>query len=1008
MIALPTPPTSHSGPTQSSALSLLSMLQEDSQPLVFSALKKLLRVVDTLWHEVSASLPLLEEIAEGEEFPKETKAVASAVASRVFFHLEEYRDSLRLALGAGDAYFNVVSDKSPYVETLVCKAIEIYTKVSDSSSVADDDVMDDNVEDDGLKDKVLGIVEKMFERCYSERTWSHALGIALEAKNIDKVKQILEKCGDSLNEKVATLQYGLSACTTVVVNRAFRTEALTVIGENFRSLPESHNDFASLVRCEHLLGNSSSVSEMLAGLLKTGGDKSLLALQLCFDLVDTGDQHFVSAVTSGLPKGDSVSSEIKADMEKVTAILEGGFAGELELAFLFKESDSDPLIIANLKKSLEEKGKVASLLHSMSLHANAFLNAGTTNDKFLRENLEYLKKANNWAKFSATANLGCIHQGHVTEAMTLLEPYLPAEGGAVAATGGYAEGGALMALGLIHGKPNCATALRTSTTRYLRDQLRTNSANETICHGAALGVGLSGLGCRDATIFNELKEVLYTDSAVAGEAAGIAMGMVQLGNGGGGNQEVTEMLAYAKDTSHEKIIRGLSLGIALMHYQLEEKADGIIEQLFRDRDPVLRYGGMWTVALAYVGTGNNAAIKKLLHVAISDVSNEVRMAAITALAFVLFKTPERVPELVKLLLVSFNPHVRYASCMAVGIAMAGSGNADTLAILEPMLEDLTDFVRQGALIATSMVMMQAPESHKSYKKFKSKLTGIVGEKHQSPLTKMGAILGQGIMDAGGRNVCLNMASRDGFVKPTSVIGIMMFCQHWFWHPCCSLLGLAFQPTVMAGLNHDLAFVKKFVVTCNSKPSAFAYPARLVEKKEEVKKRVTTVSLSTTAKAKAAAAKKKKEEGGDDMEVDKKEEETKKEGEGEGEEEKEGEEDSEAAKKKKKKGPEPKSFELNNPSRMTKSQVRVCEPKPGRYHPVLAGAKSGIILLTDTTPTEEDDEVEKVTVPSVEEEEAKMPEPFVWRPEGAAPAAAPTTTDTTATTPTTTTDDRAAK
>jgi len=981
MIALPTPPHTGPGATQSSALSLLSMLQEDSKPLVFAALKKLLRVVDTLWHEVSDSLPLLEEIAEGDEFPKETRAVACAVASRVFFHLEEYRDSLRLALGAGDAYFNVVSDKSPYVETLVCKAIEIYTKVSDSTTGVSEDVMDDDAEDDdGLKDKVLGIVEKMFERCYSERTWSHALGIALEAKNIDKVKQILEKCGENLNEKVATLKYGLSACTTVVINCAFRTEALTVIGENFRSLPESHNDFASLVRCEHLLGNSTSVSSMLAGLLKTGGDSSLLALQLCFDLVDTGDQHFVSAVTAGLPKGDDVDAAIKADMEKVTAILEGGFAGELELAFLFKESDSDPLIMANLKKSLEEKGKVASLLHSMSLHANAFLNAGTTNDKFLRENLEYLKKANNWAKFSATANLGCIHQGHVTEAMTLLEPYLPAEGGAVAATGGYAEGGALMALGLIHGKPNCATALRTSTTRYLRDQLRANSANETICHGAALGVGLSGLGCRDATIFNELKEVLYTDSAVAGEAAGIAMGMVQLGNGGGGNQEVTEMLAYAKDTSHEKIIRGLSLGIALMHYQLEERADGIIEQLFRDRDPVLRYGGMWTVALAYVGTGNNAAIKKLLHVAISDVSNEVRMAAITALAFVLFKTPERVPELVKLLLVSFNPHVRYASCMAVGIAMAGSGDADTLAILEPMLEDLTDFVRQGALIATSFVMMQAPENHRSYKKFKAKLTGIVGEKHQSPLTKMGAIMGQGIMDAGGRNVCLNMASRDGFVKPTSVIGIMMFCQHWFWHPCCSMLGLAFQPTVMAGLNHDLNFVKKFTVTCNSKPSAFAYPARLEEKKEEAKKRVTTVSLSTTAKAKAAAAKKKKEEGGDDMEVDEKkkeedkvkEEEEKKEGEGEGEKKVE----------KKKKGPEPKSFELANPSRQTKSQVKLCVPKPGRYHPVLTGAKSGIIVLTDSTPDEEDEDVEKVTVPSVEEEEAKMPEPFIWRPDGA--------------------------
>ena len=41
------------------------------------------------------------------------------------------------------------------------------------------------------------------------------------------------------------------------------------------------------------------------------------------------------------------------------------------------------------------------------------------------------------------------------------------------------------------------------------------------------------------------------------------------------------MLAYAKDTSHEKIIRGLALGIAFMHYRLENEADGIIEQVRR-------------------------------------------------------------------------------------------------------------------------------------------------------------------------------------------------------------------------------------------------------------------------------------------------------------------------------------------------------------------------------------------------------------------------------------------
>lgn len=34
---------------------------------------------------------------------------------------------------------------------------------------------------------------------------------------------------------------------------------------------------------------------------------------------------------------------------------------------------------------------------------------GTTSDVFLRENLDWLKRASNWGKFLATASLGVIH-----------------------------------------------------------------------------------------------------------------------------------------------------------------------------------------------------------------------------------------------------------------------------------------------------------------------------------------------------------------------------------------------------------------------------------------------------------------------------------------------------------------------------------------------------------------------------------------------------------------------
>jgi 26S proteasome regulatory subunit N2 len=182
------------------------------------------------------------------------------------------------------------------------------------------------------------------------------------------------------------------------------------------------------------------------------------------------------------------------------------------------------------------------------------------------------------AKFTATASLGVIHSAHITEAMQLLEPYLPADpeaGSGVSPAGGYAEGGSLYALGLIHGSGASSAEKRHETADYLRKHLRASHANEVISHGAALAVGLTCLGSADLAVVHELKELLDTDFAVAGEAAGVAIGMVLVGTGAGNThnslpaahkEEITELVAelknYARETQHEKIIRGIALGLS--------------------------------------------------------------------------------------------------------------------------------------------------------------------------------------------------------------------------------------------------------------------------------------------------------------------------------------------------------------------------------------------------------------------------------------------------------------
>ena len=47
----------------------------------------------------------------------------------------------------------------------------------------------------------------------------------------------------------------------------------------------------------------------------------------------------------------------------------------------------------------------------MFLHG--FMQAGTSSDIFLRQNLEWMSKSTMWAKFSTTASLGVVHRGHI-------------------------------------------------------------------------------------------------------------------------------------------------------------------------------------------------------------------------------------------------------------------------------------------------------------------------------------------------------------------------------------------------------------------------------------------------------------------------------------------------------------------------------------------------------------------------------------------------------------------
>jgi len=93
-----------------------------------------------------------------------------------------------------------------------------------------------------------------------------------------------------------------------------------------------------------------------------------------------------------------------------------------------------------------------------------------------------------------------------------------------------------------------------------------------------------------------------------------------------------------------------------------------------------------------------------------------------------------------------------------------------------LLKDTTDFVKQGAIIALSMILQQVnTETDKTASEFKKNLNDIYGKKrHEDILVKLGAIIGTGILEAGGRNVTTTLSSPQGVVSLTSCVGMLVF------------------------------------------------------------------------------------------------------------------------------------------------------------------------------------------------------------------------------------------
>ena len=71
------------------------------------------------------------------------------------------------------------------------------------------------------------------------------------------------------------------------------------------------------------------------------------------------------------------------------------------------------------------------------------------------------------------------------------------------------------------------------------------------------------------------------------------------------------------------------------------------------------------ISCAYFNSSNQSVVRKLLKLS-NDISNEVKRTSIIALGFVMYHD-DKLIDVVKMLMYSYNPFIRYGCVMALAI-----------------------------------------------------------------------------------------------------------------------------------------------------------------------------------------------------------------------------------------------------------------------------------------------------------------------------------------------------
>merc|ERR1739846_235765 len=154
-----------------------------------------------------------------------------------------------------------------------------------------------------------GIVNRMFQKCFEDKQFKQAMGIAIEARRIDIFVKSIEKA----ENREEMLSYAFRVVMNFQQSRSFRGELLRNLIKLYKK--STKPDYVQMVQNLIFLDDPEEVASILESLSQGTTEDVLMAYQIAFDLYESATQQFVNKVLNAVRKTAPIPSAVMKQKE---------------------------------------------------------------------------------------------------------------------------------------------------------------------------------------------------------------------------------------------------------------------------------------------------------------------------------------------------------------------------------------------------------------------------------------------------------------------------------------------------------------------------------------------------------------------------------------------------------------------------------------------------------------------------------------------------------------------